>query len=177
VAAEIANITASVFAKGYTTVSAREDMNIEKLCKEWFDLFVAPGLASCTEENRRRMMKIHIFSKIGSLEIKDVDTKQLQRIFNANAKAELSADYIGKMKNLLNNFFQYAVRQHYISENPMMDAVFRKCSTVTEKSGKALRPEIRENVLSAVIEDPVLIPIVFTFTLTGLRPQELIALK
>lgn len=177
VAAEIANITASVFTKGYTTVSAREDMNFEKLCKEWFDLFVAPGLASCTEENRRRMMKLHIFLEIGALDIKDVDTKRLQRLFNAKAKAELSADYIGKMKNLLNNFFQYAVRQHYISENPMIDVVFRKRSAVTEKSGKALRPEIREDVLSAVMENPVLMPIVFTFTLTGLRPQELIALK
>ena len=177
VAAEIANITASVFAKGYTTVSVREDMDFEKLCKEWFDLFVAPGLASCTEENRRRMMKLHIFADLGMMDIKDVETKRLQQLFNAKTKAKLSADYIGKMKNLLNNFFQYAVRQHYITDNPMTDVVIRKRSTITEKSGKALRPEIREKVLAAVMENPVLMPIVFTFTLTGLRPQELIALK
>lgn len=36
VAAEIAKLTASVFANGYTTVSARKDMNFEELCKEWF---------------------------------------------------------------------------------------------------------------------------------------------
>ena len=81
------------------------------------------------------------------------------------------------MKNLLNNFFQYAVRQHYITDNPITDVVIRKRSTISEKSGKALRPEIREAVLSAVMENPILKPIVFTFMLTGLRPQELIALK
>ena len=59
----------------------------------------------------------------------------------------------------------------------MADVVIRKRSTVTEKTGKALRPEIREEILAAVMENPVLMPIVFTFTLTGLRPQELIALR
>lgn len=177
VAQKVAALSVEVAKIGYSTVSAREDTNFKTLCKEHFDLFVAPGLASCTEEHRRMMMKNHIFSEFGTLDIKDVDTKRLQRFFNAKAKAELSADFIGKMKNLLNNFFQYAVRQHYINENPMTDVVIHKRSTVSEKSGKALRPEIRETVLSAVMENPVLTPIVFTFTLTGLRPQELIALK
>jgi len=177
VAQEVATLSVEVAKVGYTTVSARDEMNFQTLCKEWFDLFIAPGLASCTEENRRRMMKLHIFSELGTLDIKDIDTKRLQRLFNAKAKAELSADHIGKVKNLLNNFFQYAVRQHYISDNPMTDVVIRKRSTVTEKPGKALRPEIREEVLAVVMENPVLMPIVLTFTLTGLRPQELIALK
>ena len=175
VAAEIANITASVFTKGYTTVSAREDMNFEKLCKEWFGLFVAPGLASVTEEQRRLMMKNHIFAEFGKLDIQNVDLPRLQRFFNSKVKAGLSADFINKMKNLLNNFFQYAVRQHYVGDNPMAGVVISKRSTVNPKTSKALRPEIREEVMGWVMENPILKPIVFTFTLSGLRPQELIA--
>jgi integrase len=49
-------------------------------------------------------------------------------------------------------------------------------NNTSEKSGKALRPEIRENVLALVMENPILKPIIITFTLTGLKPQELIAL-
>jgi len=99
---EVAMLSVEVAKVGYTTVLARDETNFQTLCKEWFDLFSAPGLASCAEENRRRMMKLHIFSELGTMDIKDIDTKRLQRLFNA--KAELSADYIGKMKNLLNNF-------------------------------------------------------------------------
>jgi len=177
VAAKIANLTASVFTKGYTTVSSREETNFEVLCKEWFGLFVAPGLAGVTEENRRLMMKNHIFAAFGKLDIKHIDLPRLQRFFNSKVKAGLSADHIGKMKNLLNNFFKYAVQQHYVSENPISGVVIRKRSTVSIKGGKALRPEIREHVLGLVMENPVLKPIIFTFMLTGLRPQELIALE
>ena len=176
-AQKVAALSVEVSRTGYSAVSARSERNFQILCKEWFDLFVAPGLASCTEEHRRTMMNKHLFAEFGELEIKELDTNRLQRFFNAKVKAELSADYIGKMKNLLNNFFQYAVKQHNITENPMSDVVIRKRSTVSKKSGKALRPEIRETVLSAVMKNPVLAPIIFTFTLTGLRPQELIALK
>jgi len=179
VAAKVAEMTNAVFTKGYTTVSARNDTALQTLCKEWFDIFIAPGLASVTEEHRRMMMRNHIFAELGSFDIKAVDTKRLQRFFNTKVKAGLSADFIGKMKYLLNNFFNYAVKQHYITANPMDDVAIRKASgrVVSEKSGKALRPEIRENVFAWVLENPILKPIVITFTLTGLRPQELIALK
>jgi len=126
------------------------------------------------------MMRNHIFAELGSFDIKAVDTKRLQRFFNAKVKAGLPADFIGKVKyHLLNNFFNYAVKQHYIAANPIDDVIIRKASgrATSEKSGKALRSEIRENVFAWVMENPILKPIVITFTLTGLRPQELSVLK
>jgi site-specific recombinase XerD len=179
VAAKVAEMTAEVYVKGYSTVSSRDDIGFQTLCKEWFDIFVAPGLADITEEHRRMMLKNHIFPEFGTFEVNDVDTRRLQRFFNAKTKAGLSADYIGKMKYLLNNFFKYAVKQNYITANPMEDVVIRKIGgkTTNEKSGKALSPEIRENVFAWVMENPILKPILITFTLTGLRPQELIALE
>jgi len=178
VAANVAKLTNEVFVKGYTSVSARNDTGFQILFKEWFDVFIAPGLASVTEEHRRTIMKNHFFPEFGVFETKDIDTKRLQRFFNAKTKAGLSADFIGKMKYMLNNFFSYAVKQNYISTNPMDDVVIRKVggTNTSAKSGKALRPEIRENVLALVMENPILKPIIITFTLTGLRPQELIAL-
>jgi len=178
VAAKVAQMTNEVYTKGYTHVSVRTDTSFQTLCKEWFDIFIAPGLAGVTEEHRRMIMKNHLFPEFGNFEVKDIDIKRLQRFFNAKTKVGLSADFIGKMKYLPGNFFKYAVKQNYITTNPMDDVVIRKVggNNTGEKSGKALRPEIRENVLAAVMENPILKPIVITFTLTGLRPQELIAL-
>jgi integrase len=178
VAAKVAEMTAYVNANGYTNVTVRADTSFMTLCKEWFDIFVAPGLANVTEEHRRMMMKNHLFLEFGKFDVKDIDIKRLQRFFNAKTKAGLSADFIGKMKYMLNNFFKYAVKQNYITANPVEDVVIRKVGSnnSSDRSGKALRPEIRENVLGWVMANPILKPIIITFTLTGLRPQELIAL-
>ena len=177
VAAKVAAMTSEVFANGYTIVATRTDNSFQTLCKDWFDVFVAPRLESVTEENRRIILRNHFFPEFGAFDIKDVDTRRLQRFFNAKAKAGLSADYIGKMKNMLNNFFKYAIKQRYITENPIDDVILRKSNITSERSGKALAPEVREKVLEWIMENPILKPIVITFTLTGLRPQELIALK
>jgi len=43
-------------------------------------------------------------------------------------------------------------------------------------TAKALRPEIRGKVFSLLMSHPILKPILITFTFSGLRPQELLAL-
>jgi len=179
VAKKVAELTEGVFAGGYITVSESSERNFEVLCREWFDLFIAPNLASVTEENRRYMMKNHIFKAFGALDVEHVDLVRLQRFFNGKVKAGLSSDTIGKMKNLLNNFFDYAVKRHYIRSNPMQGVIISKGSgnIGSDEKSRALRPEIRQRVFAWVSENPLLKPIVLTFSFTGLRPQELIALK
>jgi integrase len=59
----------------------------------------------------------------------------------------------------------------------MIDVIIRKGSDSSEGKAKALRQEIRHSVLNWVSEDMLLKPIIITFSFTGLRPQELIALK
>jgi len=171
-------MTEDIFSNGYITVSASAERNFEVLFKEWFDLFVAPNLASVTEENRRYMMKNHLFKAFGALDIQNVNLVRVQKFFNEKVKAGLAPDTIGKMKNLLNNFFMYAVKQHYIKANPMADIVIRRSvgSGNNDEKGKALRPEIRQQVFAWVAENTLLKPIIITFSFTGLHPQELIAL-
>jgi len=177
VAKKTTAMVGDVFINGYTSVSARNERNFKVLFAEWFDLFVAPNLASVTEENRRYMMKNHVYKAFGEYSVQDVDLKMLQGFFNGKVKLGLSADYINKMKSLLNNFLKYAVKQHYISVNPMSDVVIKKSENGVEEKEKALRQEIRQDVFNWVMEHDLLKPIVITFTLTGLRPQELIAIK
>ncbi|MCL2851753.1 MAG: site-specific integrase, partial [Defluviitaleaceae bacterium] len=175
VAQKVATLTADVFKHGYTRASTVTDKSFEVLCWEWFNLFVAPRLASVTVDNRRRLMKKHIFPVFGKMDVKDIDLKRLQSFFNTKTK-ELAIDTVHKMKQLMNNFFAYAVEEDVITKNPMSKISIKKNAGSTNK-GKAMRPEIRANVLNWVMANPILKPIVITFTLTGLRPQELIAMK
>jgi len=80
---------------------------------------------------------------------------------------------------MLDNFFAYAVKQKYIAVNPMTDVELKKRKGIAknDKCGKALRPELHDDVLWWVMNDTILSPIVVTFIATGMRPQELIALQ
>jgi site-specific recombinase XerD len=113
------------------------------------------------------------------LDIQNVDLNRLQKFFNEKVKAGFCADSINKMKGLLNRFFEYAVKKHYVTVNPVPEVVIKRvvADNADEEKGKALRQEIRQSVLNLVKEDTLLKPIIITFSFSGLRPQELIALK
>jgi integrase len=178
VAKLIAKLTDEVYTNGYTIESAVTERNFEVLCREWFDLYVASTTTTTTEGTRRRMLKNYIFPIFGKFNIQDLDEKKLQRFFNEQVR-KYSSDTVHKIKNLLNNFFKYAVKQHLINENPMTDIIIRRDSDDIgdDKTRMALRPEIRKVVFNAVNVNPILKPIIITFSFTGLRPQEICALK
>jgi len=178
VAKAVTATTNEVFANGYISVSARDERNFHVLMQEWFDVFVAPGIESQTEANRRNMLKNHIFKEMGSLDIQNVTLERLQKFFNGKVKSGTAADSVNKMKNLLKNFFAYAVKKGFVQENPMLEVVIRKrIDSGDEGKDKALRQEIRQQVYAWVMDNTILKPIIITFSLTGLRPQELIALE
>jgi len=163
VAKRVAALTDEVFANGYVTESASIERNFEVLCREWFDLFVASTTTSRTEEARRMTLKNHIFPAFGKFDVQDIDLNRLQRFFNEKTK-NYAPDTVHKMKNLLNNFFNYAVKQHYLKTNPMTDVTIRrvKVGNSNGKKSQALKPEIRTALLGLVNENPVLKPIIIT---------------
>ena len=179
VAKRVTALAGDVFANGYTSVSASEERNFKILMQDWFDTFNAPNVESQTEYNRRNMLNNHIFKAFGTLDIQNVTLEKLQRFFNGKIKSGTAADSVHKMKNLLKNFFKYAVKKSIIRENPMDDVVIRirAGSDVEDGAKRALRPELRQPFINWVAENPILKPIIITSSLTGLRPQELLALE
>ena len=185
VAKKVAGLSADVFKNGYSNKSARKDLAFETLMREWYDLYEAPNVEDVTVEKCRSMLRVHIFPSFGSLDVKDVDAERLQRFFNEKKCAKVkgrvgySSDFIGKMKNLLNNFFRYAVKQQYVASNPMAEIDVRKSGAGNSEEGGAiaLKPETRKAMLEWVEENPLLKPILITCTLTGMRPQEMIVMK
>ena len=136
-------------------------------------------MESRTEYSRRNMLNNHVFKASETLDIQNVTLEKLQRFFNTKIKSGTAADSVHKMKNLLKNFFKYAVKKGFIHENPMDDIVIkiRAGSDAIGGAEKALRPELRKQFIEWVSENPILKPIIITSSLTGIRPQELLALE
>jgi integrase len=168
--------------KGYRDVdlSANEVRKLKPAMWEWFDIFEKGRLESQTVYIRRNLMKNHIFTELGDYDIQRITLERLQKFFNGRADLGICQDTIGKIKGLLKRFFTYATDQGYVSKNPMLRVDIKRRHSKAHndaKSGKALRPEIRKDIFTWLDESPTLKPIIVTFMFTGLRPQELIALK
>ena len=181
VARKIAKLVDEVFENGYTAnVTTENERNFEVLCREWFDLFIASTISSRTVETRRTMLKNHIFPVFGQFNVQDIDDKKLQRFFNDKVR-KYASDTVHKMKNILNNFFTYAVEEEYVSSNPMTKVKVRRYESKSydedEDTGKALKPEIRMALLEFVEANPIFKPILITSSNTGLRPQEICGLR
>ena len=89
------------------------------------------------------------------------------------------------MKTILNGMFDYAIRKHYLTENPMLNvSIYVKYRQVVHKTGKTETYNTEE--LTALNEyldkqfcetgDPVFLAVKVNFLL-GLRVGELVALK
>jgi len=181
VARKIAEMTVEVNQNGYINVSARDERNFEVLCRKWFDIHVAPHIEDITQENRRNLLKNHIYKEFGTLVIEDISRDKVQIFLNNKAAAGVASDTVGKMRQLLDNFFTYAVDVKLVRANPVPRPKRRRRENKRDEKGagakKALRKEIRLDVLRWSAQHPLLKPIIIVFALVGLRPQELLPLK
>ncbi|MCL2500645.1 MAG: tyrosine-type recombinase/integrase [Defluviitaleaceae bacterium] len=178
-AKKITKLVDEVLENGYRNILADKERNFEILCREWFDLFIASNISTRTGEARRTTLKNHIFPAFGKFNVQDITDKMLQRFFNGKVK-QYASDTVHKMKNLLNNFFVYAVDENYVAANPMSKVKVRKYEKVAvdeDDTGKALKPEVRKALLGFVEANPIFKPILITSSNTGLRPQEICGLR
>ncbi|GHV16761.1 site-specific integrase [Clostridia bacterium] len=177
-AKRITALSNEVYRMGYTTASAQNERNFKVLFDEWFVTFKEPNLASVTVEKMRTLAKKHIHPVFENLDVNKVDEMLLQRLINEKSKQNYSMDFIKHLKQFLNQFFEYAERKNLIVKNPMRNVIIRNNgNNYCENESKALTEETRKKIFALLQDEPLLKPIILTLTLTGIRPQELIALK
>jgi integrase len=176
IAKKVAAKTAEVFENGYTNTLPKADCNFQLQIETWSALYTDRPLDSGTIEKHRNRVR-HTVREFGTLDLADITTDRLQEFFNAKSRSGMCYDSISKIKNLLKNFFDYAYKRGLVGSNPMLDVTISKSGDESESKGKALRSETRMHVLQLVGENPILKPIVSTLMMTGLRPQEIIALQ
>ena len=135
-------------------------------------------MSSSTVGKLRNLMKNHIYVAFGKMELPDVDLLKLQKFFNNEAKKGLALQTIKHMKQLMNQFYKYAVKEQMVKHNPIDEVKIKAIERRDDKREKmALSEEQRERVFTALENEVLLKPIIITFAFTGLRPGELIALQ
>jgi site-specific recombinase XerD len=193
VQAKMAPFIQDVLQFGYTGGAINRERNFKELFMVWFETFVVINYQSTTIENRRRMIENHIMPAFEKYDVQDIDDLKLQR-FIKKMREKFSRDYVQKMRDQLKNFFAYCTRKGIVKQNPALDIKIPVDAQVkptnlldgedTEevpdnKEKMALSQTMRAFILGA-IELPGserLKPMVYTAMFTGIRPQELIALK
>lgn len=178
VAIKIAKHSNEVFENGYTSVSASDAREFCVLYDDWFTTFKAPNISSQTQERYRNFIKNHFNPAFGTAQVDEIDLKRFQRFFNEKAKNGYAIQTIKHMKQALSQFYEYAVKRKLVSYNPIADVKIQDNRRRDEENEKmALTPKQREIIFAALEKEELLKPILMILTFTGLRPQELIALR
>lgn len=108
--------------------------NFREYADRWFYGVSQPNVAEVTAATYRRQLNYHIYPVLGNMDLEDVDTFAIQKIFN-NLKPDTKQDTKNKIRNVLNQIFNLAMEEDLIRKNPMKSTSLRTkglAATVTE---------------------------------------------
>ena len=171
----------TIIKHGYTVeTEVKENIKLNPALKEWIVVFRIVDVVSSTVENLFAQAA-HIEKEFGEMYISQITQLQCQVFFN---KLGYSADYRKRVYSLFFNFMEYAKKQKWVKSNPLVGVKLRNAKNKqgrnreqdSEKS-LALSPEQREELFYYLERDPVLKPILYTYTFASLRPGELPPLR
>ena len=161
---------------------AMETKTFGQLMFEWLLVFKKSSVTPRTFEGIIRNFKLHIEPIIGNMKVYQIDTFVVQQVINKLIDAEYSLNVIKKNKHLIGQFFEYAIDNKWVQENPTSKVVVkardRKIYSGQDKY-KALTPEARTKFLEALNKDEAnfLKPMCILLLFAGLRIGEVCALQ
>lgn len=158
-----------------------EGQTFGELMNEWLMVFKKSAVTPRTFEGIIRNFKLHIQPQIGNMKIYEVDTYVVQKVMNNMIDQDYSVNTIKKNKHLLAQFFEYAIDNKWVTQNPVYKVKVRAHDKVHTNSDKykALTPEIRVKFLEALAKDNgnFIKPLCICLMFGGLRIGEALALK
>ena len=158
-----------------------EGQTFGELMNEWLMVFKKSAVTPRTFEGIIRNFKLHIQPQIGNMKIYEVDTYVVQKVMNNMIDQDYSVNTIKKNKHLLAQFFEYAIDNKWVTQNPVYKVKVRAHDKVHTNSDKykALTPEIRVKFLEALAKDDgnFIKPLCICLMFGGLRIGEALALK
>lgn len=169
--------------RGVLTASRR--VTIKQLSEEWFDSYVRRNnLAPNTQANYRYLLESRVVPRIGSLVVQDVTPRQMNTFITwvendapkskRTRREKLSGTTCKKYHTLLHSLFAFAIRQGYITVNPMAATISPKKDTPEKVIYDAEKAAL---LLQALDSEPVRWRAYFYLALfSQLRRGELIAL-
>lgn len=177
VAKQLTESTYAVFKNGYSSIIFNEDTQFVNALLEWFYTFKAPTISDSTVEKHLNYIRNHVKPVFRDTKLCKMDTTIFQKFFNALTK-KLCLQSVKHLRQLLNQFFQYAEKNGLSRDNPIADVKIKTTSRDEKmEDKKALSKDLRKDVFFELVSNEILKPIVTAMVFTGLRPGELIALK
>jgi integrase len=177
VSRKIIDITGKIQNNTYTT---KEERKIKDLMFEWLMVFKKSAVAPRTFEAHIRNFRLHIEPNIGNMDVKEVDTMTIQKLYNELFLKGLATVTIKKIKHILGQFFDYSIENGIIEKNPVTKTKLknrdRKVYT-NEERYKAIPKKARDEFLAMLNNHELLKPLCMTAMFGGLRIGELLALR
>ncbi len=179
VAKKLSEISGRIKNNSYEII---EHKTFGELMTEWLLVFKKSAVTPRTFEGIIRNFRLHVEPIIGNMKIYEIDTYVVQKVINKLIDGNYSLNVIKKNKHLMAQFFEYAIDNKWITENPTRKVLIkvkdRKVYSGQEKY-KAITPEVRTKFLEALNKDEAnfLKPLCYVLLFAGLRIGEAIALK
>ena len=157
-----------------------EKTDLEHLMFEYLMTFKKSAVTPRTFEGIIRNFKLHIVPHIGKMKVYDIDNYTIQKLVNILLDQGYSVDTTKKCKHLLNQFFEYAIDNKWVLQNPTNRVQVRakdKAQSKKEKY-KALPPEVRVKFMEALNRDEAnfIKPLCICLMFSGLRIGEALAI-
>ena len=177
VAKKLMDISGRMKSYAYETL---EKHTFGELMNEWLMVFKKSAVTPRTFEGIIRNFKLHIEPQIGNMKVYEVDTFVVQKVLNNLIDQDYSVNTIKKNKHLISQFFEYAIDNKWVFQNPTNRVQVRakdKAQSKKEKY-KALPPEVRIEFLEALNRDEAnfIKPLCICLMFSGLRIGEALAI-
>jgi integrase len=153
----------------------------------WLDTYKKDSLRPTTYSNYKRLIQVHLKPHLGGVALKDLQTNQLQRLFNRlfkkgrvqkyeGAPAGLSRRTVELVRTIANAALEQAVIEDLILKNPCKGTVLPK---EEEEESKEVEPFTREEVTKFLnsIKHDRLYAAYYLLAMTGARRGEILGLK
>ena len=176
---KLAEISGRIKSNSYDIV---EKKTFGELMFDWLMVFKKSAVTPRSFEGIIINFRNHIEPMIGNMKVYEIDTFIVQKVINSLIEQEYSNATVKKNKQLISQFFEYAIDNKWVQSNPTVKAKVkihdRKNSKQIERY-KALTPELRTLFLEKLSKDEsnFLKPMCITMMFAGLRVGEVIALK
>ena len=95
-----------------------EHKTFGELMSEWLLVFKKSAVTPRTFEGIIRNFRLHIEPIIGNMKIYEIDTYVVQKVINKLIDEDYSLNVIKKNKHLIAQFFDYAIDNKWVTENP-----------------------------------------------------------
>ena len=177
VAKKLMDISGRMKSYAYETLKKH---TFGELMNEWLMVFKKSAVTPRTFEGIIRNFKLHIEPQIGNMKVYEVDTFIVQKVLNNLIDQDYSVNTIKKNKHLISQFFEYAIDNKWVLQNPTNRVQVRakdKAQSKKEKY-KALPPEVRIKFLEALNRDEAnfIKPLCICLMFSGLRIGEALAI-